>query len=65
MTAVQGDRFKLADLDRLHDAIKRKKSRLNILFGNAALGCFTHPSSIAEENFDRVLNITVKGVLSL
>ena len=66
MTAVQCDRSKVADLDRLHDGIGREKSHLlAILFANAAVGCFTHASSINEENFDRVLSITVKGVLSL
>jgi len=37
VTGVQGDVAKLADLDRLYDAVKAKTGRIDILFANAGI----------------------------
>lgn len=40
-TGVQGDAANLDDLDRLYDAVKREKVRIDILFASAGRGEFT------------------------
>ena len=62
VTGVQGDVAKLADLDRLYEAVKAK-GKLDVVFANAGLGEFAALGSITEEHFDKLFNINVKGVL--
>src|SRR5271167_3009746 len=38
VTGVQGDASNLADLDRLYDAVKREKGKIDILFASAGRG---------------------------
>ncbi|HTF64522.1 MAG TPA: SDR family oxidoreductase [Edaphobacter sp.] len=59
---VQGDIAKLADLDRLYEAI-RAKGKLDIIFANAGVAEFAPMGKITEEHFDRLFNINVKGTL--
>src|SRR3984885_4755011 len=63
VTAVQGDVAKLADLDRLYDAVKAKTGRIDILFANAGIAELAPLGEITEEQFDRTFNINVKGLL--
>jgi len=62
-TGVQGDVAKLADLDRLYDAVKAKTGRIDILFANAGIAELAPLGEITEEQFDRMFNINVKGLL--
>jgi NAD(P)-dependent dehydrogenase (short-subunit alcohol dehydrogenase family) len=62
VTGVQGDVAKLADLDRLYEAVQ-KKGRIDIVFANAGYGEFAPLGSITEEHFDKLFNVNVKGVL--
>jgi NAD(P)-dependent dehydrogenase (short-subunit alcohol dehydrogenase family) len=39
--AIQGDISNLSDLDRLFDAVKSAKGRIDVLFANAGLGALT------------------------
>ncbi len=63
ITAVQGDVAQLADLDKLYDAVKAKTGRIDILFANAGVAELAPLGEITEENYDRIFNINVKGLL--
>ena len=58
---VQGDIAKLADLDRLHDHLKSRYGRVDILFANAGLGKLSPLGSVSEEEFDQTFDVNVKG----
>ena len=62
VTGVQGDIAKLADLDRLYDAVKAK-GNLDIVFANAGVAEFAPLGKITEEHFDKLFDINVKGTL--
>src|SRR5271170_5590095 len=63
VTGIQGDVAKLADLDRLFAQIKREKGKLDIVFANAGVAELAPLGEITEENFDRIFDINVKGLL--
>ncbi len=63
VTGVQGDVAKLADLDRLFAQIKREKGKLDIVFANAGVAELAPLGEITEEQFDRIFDINVKGLL--
>jgi NAD(P)-dependent dehydrogenase (short-subunit alcohol dehydrogenase family) len=62
VTGVQGDVAKLADLDRLYEAVKAK-GKLDIVFANAGVAEFAPLGKITEEHFDKLFDINVKGTL--
>src|ERR1700678_2672425 len=63
VTGVQGDVAKLADLDRLYEAVVKVKGRIDIIFANAGVGEFVPFGKVSEEHLDRLFNINVKGTL--
>ena len=63
VVGVQGDVAKLADLDKLYAAVKAKTGRIDILFANAGIAELAPLGEITEEDFDRMFNINVKGLL--
>jgi NAD(P)-dependent dehydrogenase (short-subunit alcohol dehydrogenase family) len=63
VTGVQGDVANLADLDRLYARVKDEAGHVDILFANAGIGAGTPLGAITEQEFDRIFNINVKGVL--
>jgi NAD(P)-dependent dehydrogenase (short-subunit alcohol dehydrogenase family) len=58
---VQGDISKLADLDRLHDHIKKNYGRVDVIFANAGLGLVAPFGQVSEEQFDHQFDVNVKG----
>src|ERR1700716_647585 len=62
VTGIQGDVTKLADLDRLYQALKAK-GRIDVVFANAGVAEFASLGSITEEHFDKLFDINVKGTL--
>jgi NAD(P)-dependent dehydrogenase (short-subunit alcohol dehydrogenase family) len=62
-TGVQGDVANLSDLDRLYERVEKQKGHVDIVFANAGVGGMAPLGSITEEEFDRVFNINVKGLL--
>ena len=62
VSGVQGDVAKLADLDRLYEAVK-VKGRIDILVANAGVAEFAPLGKITEEHFDKLFNINVRGTL--
>jgi NAD(P)-dependent dehydrogenase (short-subunit alcohol dehydrogenase family) len=63
ITGVQGDVAKLTDLDKLYAAVKAKTGRIDILFANAGIAELAPLGEITEEDYDRMFNINVKGLL--
>jgi NAD(P)-dependent dehydrogenase (short-subunit alcohol dehydrogenase family) len=63
VTGVQGDVSNLGDLDRLFAQIKREKGKLDIVFANAGIGKYGPFGEIAEEFYDSIFDINVKGLL--
>lgn len=59
---VQGDVSKLADLDRLHDYLKAKHGKVDVIFANAGFGNFAPLGQVTEEDFDATFNTNVKGL---
>jgi NAD(P)-dependent dehydrogenase (short-subunit alcohol dehydrogenase family) len=62
VTGVQGDVARLADLDRLYEAVKTK-GRIDVVFANAGAAEFAPLGKITEEHFDKLFGIDVKGTL--
>src|SRR5271163_2954205 len=62
VSGIQGDVAKLADLDRLYDAVKAK-ARIDIVFANAGVAEFSPLGKITEEHFDKLFGINVRGTL--
>ncbi len=58
---VRGDISNLADLDRLHDHIKQRYGKLDVLFANAGLGKIGPLPNVTEKDFDETFDINVKG----
>src|ERR1700719_2456959 len=56
VTGVQGDVSKLADLDRLYEAVEAK-GKLDIVFANAGIAEFSPLGQITEEHFDKLFDI--------
>src|SRR5271163_1819188 len=63
VTGIQGDVAKLADLDRLYEAVEATGRRIDVLFANAGFGEFLPLGKITEEHFDSLFNTNVKGTL--
>jgi NAD(P)-dependent dehydrogenase (short-subunit alcohol dehydrogenase family) len=62
VTGVQADSSKLADLDRLYEAVK-EKGKIDILFASAGEGSFASLEEVTEEHFDMTFNTNVRGTL--
>ena len=62
VTGVQGDVARLADLDRLSEAVKTK-GRIDVVFANAGVAEFAPLGKITEEHFDKLFDTNVKGTL--
>jgi NAD(P)-dependent dehydrogenase (short-subunit alcohol dehydrogenase family) len=63
VTGVQGDAGNLTDLDRLYDAVKRQKGRIDVLFASAGYAEFAPIGEVTEEHFDKTFNLNVRGTL--
>lgn len=59
---VQGDVSKLEDLDRLHDHLKSRYGRVDVIFANAGLGKITPFGQVTEEDYDQTFDVNVKGL---
>jgi NAD(P)-dependent dehydrogenase (short-subunit alcohol dehydrogenase family) len=62
-TGVHADMSKLADIDRLYDAVASKHEKIDVVFANAGGGEFATLGAITEEHFQRTFDTNVKGVL--
>ena len=60
---IRADVSKLAELDKLYDAIGKHSGHLDILFANAGGGDMMALGDITEEHFDRIFGTNVRGLL--
>jgi NAD(P)-dependent dehydrogenase (short-subunit alcohol dehydrogenase family) len=60
---VPGDVANLADLDRLYEILYKRRGQIDIVFANAGVGEFVPLGAVAEEHFDKLFNINVRGAL--
>ncbi|TCF99269.1 oxidoreductase [Paraburkholderia strydomiana] len=58
---VVGDVSRLSDLDKLHDHLKAKYGRVDVIFANAGLGSLAPIDQVTEAQFDETFNVNVKG----
>lgn len=63
VVGVRGDMSKLADIDRLYDAVQQRHAQIDVLFANAGGGSFAPLGAIDEAHFDAIFATNVKGVL--
>src|ERR1700742_1461515 len=63
VSGVRADMSKLADIDRLYDAVQQKHSQIDVLFANAGGGEFAPLGAITEEHYQKTFDTNVKGVL--
>jgi NAD(P)-dependent dehydrogenase (short-subunit alcohol dehydrogenase family) len=59
--AVQADVSKLADADKLFDAVKKRFGKIDILFVNAGVAKFVPLGAVTEEHYDELFDINTKG----
>jgi NAD(P)-dependent dehydrogenase (short-subunit alcohol dehydrogenase family) len=63
VTGVRADMAKLADIDRLYDAVQQQHAQIDVVFANAGGGSFVPLGAIDEAHFDQTFATNVKGVL--
>jgi NAD(P)-dependent dehydrogenase (short-subunit alcohol dehydrogenase family) len=61
-TGVPGDVAKMADLDRLYEAVKRYGRRLDVVFANAGIALQAPFGNVDEKLFDLHFDANVKGL---
>jgi NAD(P)-dependent dehydrogenase (short-subunit alcohol dehydrogenase family) len=59
--AVRADVSKLADIDKLFDAVRQKFGKIDVLFVNAGVGKFAPLDAVTEEHYDELFDINTKG----
>jgi len=63
VTGVRGDASNLDDLDRLFDAVKQEKGKIDILFASAGTGEAVKLGEITEQHFDAAFGLNARGTL--
>jgi len=63
VSGVRADTSKLADIDRLYDAVQQKHSQIDVLFTNAGGGSMLPLGAITEEQYEDTFGRNVKGVI--
>jgi len=63
VTGVRGDMANLADIDRLYDAVQQQHAQIDVVFANAGGGDMLPLGAITEEQYERIFDTNVKGVL--
>jgi len=61
VTGVQGDAAKLADLDRLFEAVKAEKGHVDIVFASAGTAGRAPLGQVTEEQFDQMFDLNARG----
>ncbi|KXU84676.1 oxidoreductase [Caballeronia megalochromosomata] len=63
VVGVRADMSKLADIDRLYDAVQQKHAQIDVLFANAGGGSMLPLGAITEEHYEDTFGRNVKGVI--
>ncbi len=61
VTAVQGDVSKLADIDRLYEAVRKQNWKIDVIFANAGVAEIAPFGAVEEKFFDLHFDVNVKG----
>jgi Dehydrogenases with different specificities (related to short-chain alcohol dehydrogenases) len=61
--AIAGSVSDAADLDRLFDAVKQERGKLDILFANAGTGALVPLGEITAAHYDETFDVNVKGTI--
>jgi NAD(P)-dependent dehydrogenase (short-subunit alcohol dehydrogenase family) len=59
--AIQADVSKLADADKLFNAVKQRFGKIDVLFVNAGVAKFIPLEAVTEEHYDELFDINTKG----
>ena len=62
-SGVRADMSKLADIDRLYDAIRQKHLQIDVLLANAGGGSMLPLGAITEDHYEDTFGRNVKGVI--
>jgi NAD(P)-dependent dehydrogenase (short-subunit alcohol dehydrogenase family) len=65
VTAIQADASKLEDLDRVADAVRTTKGKVDVVVSNAALVEQVPLPKITEDHYDRTFDLNAKAPLFL
>jgi NAD(P)-dependent dehydrogenase (short-subunit alcohol dehydrogenase family) len=65
VTAIQADASRLADLDRIADAVRREKGKVDVVVSNAALVEQVPLPEITPDHYDRTFDLNAKAPLFL
>lgn len=60
---INADMSKLADIDRLYDAVQQSHSQIDVIFANAGGGNMLPLGAITEEHYENIFDSNVKGVI--
>jgi len=60
---IQADSSKLQDLDRVYDAVRSQKGRVDVLVANAGILEHATIDQVSEDHFDRLFSVNVKGLV--
>lgn len=60
--AIRSDTARLAEIDALMSEIRAQLGRLDVLFVNAGIGAFLPIEKVAEDDWDRLMAVNLKGV---
>lgn len=63
VTGVRADMSKLADIDRVYDAVQQQHAQIDVLFANAGGGDMLPLGAITEEHYQRTFDTNVKGTI--
>lgn len=56
-----GDISSLSDNQKLHNFVKERCGRLDIIFANAGIGTPAPLGNVTEDHFDRIVNVNFRG----
>jgi NAD(P)-dependent dehydrogenase (short-subunit alcohol dehydrogenase family) len=60
---IQADMSKLADIDKLYDAVQQDHSQIDVIFANAGGGNMLPLGAITEDHYEDIFGRNVKGVI--
>jgi NAD(P)-dependent dehydrogenase (short-subunit alcohol dehydrogenase family) len=63
VTGVRADMSRLADIDRVYDAVQQQHAQVDVLFANAGGGDMLPLGAITEEHYQRTFDTNVKGTI--
>jgi NAD(P)-dependent dehydrogenase (short-subunit alcohol dehydrogenase family) len=63
VTGVRADMSKLADIDRVYDAVQQNHAQIDVLFANAGSGTMLPLGAITEEQYQDTFDTNVKGTI--